>query len=399
MTVLAHRLQAVLRVHPGEGRTLAWAVAVAFLADAAIMIAQSSIDALFLARYGVENLPTLYLIVGGAMFLTAAGVGALLARVGRERVFVIIPAAISVAALVGRAALEAEATWVYGALWILQSVAEFTCLLAIWGVAGLVSDTRQAKRFFPLIAAGGVVGLIVGGLVTGPLAAALGSENLLLVWAALMGAATAMAWRLVSKRPPAAEAPRARRRPSALLAAVRDVRAPGRVPLRADRLEERRRRQHVGGSRQHDPCPPPRPRPRVTHGRSDAARNHGRWRGRPDRTAIRRTPRALRSGPGRLRTCSRLDRPHPKCLPACPPRGSARRTSHDLRHTGGSAGSHPECRRRRARHTQGPPHRPRGRRASARGECPRRPRPSRSGRGPGFCGRGRRRGRGSASCP
>src|SRR5918992_1378263 len=188
------------------------------------MIAQSSIDALFLARYGVENLPTLYLIVGGAMFLTTAGVGALLARVGRERVFVIIPAAISVAALVGRAALETEATWVYGALWILQSVAEFTCLLAIWGVAGLVSDTRQAKRFFPLIAAGGVVGLIVGGLVTGPLAAALGSENLLLVWAALMGAATAVAWRLVSTRPPAAAAQR-RRRPPGLVAAGRDVRA------------------------------------------------------------------------------------------------------------------------------------------------------------------------------
>src|SRR5918993_1156653 len=164
MTVFARRLQAVLRVHPGEGRTLALAVAVAFLADAAIMIAQSSIDALFFARYGVENLPKLYLIVGVAMFLTTAGVGALLARVGRERVFVVIPAAISVAALFARAAVEAEATWVYGALWILQSVAEFTCLLAIWGLAGLVSDTRQAKRFFPLIAAGGVVGLVAVGV-------------------------------------------------------------------------------------------------------------------------------------------------------------------------------------------------------------------------------------------
>jgi HEAT repeat protein len=221
--VLARRLQAVLRVHPGEGRTLALTVATAFLADAAIMIAQSSIDALFFARYGVENLPKLYLVVGVAMFVTTAGVGALLARVGRERVFVVIPAAISVAALVGRAALEADATWVYGALWILQSVAEFSCLLAIWGLAGLVSDTRQAKRFFPLIAAGGVVGLIVGGLITGPLAAALGSENLLLVWAGLMGAAAAVAWRLVSTRPPTAEAPRTRRRRPGVLAAVSDV--------------------------------------------------------------------------------------------------------------------------------------------------------------------------------
>jgi HEAT repeat protein len=225
MTVLRRRLQAVLRVHPGEGGTLALAVTVAFLADAAIMIAQSSIDALFFARYGVENLPKLYLIVGVAMFLTTAGVGVLLARVGRERVFILIPASISVAALVGRVALEAKVTWVYGALWILQSVAEFTCLLAIWGLAGLVSDIRQAKRFFPLIAAGGVVGLIVGGLITGPLATAFGSENLLLVWAALMGAATGVAWRLVSRRPPTAEAPHPRRRPPGVLAAVRDVRA------------------------------------------------------------------------------------------------------------------------------------------------------------------------------
>src|SRR5215204_5491496 len=97
--------------------------------------------------------------------------------------------------------------------------------LPIWGLAGLVSDTRQAKRFFPLIAAGGVVGLVGGGLVTGPLAAALGSENLLLVWAVLMGAAAAVAWRLTSVRPSTAEVPRARRRPPALLAAVRDVRA------------------------------------------------------------------------------------------------------------------------------------------------------------------------------
>src|SRR5215216_7767173 len=104
MTVLGRRLQAVLRVHPGEGSTLTLAVAVAFLADAAIMIAQSSIDALFFARYGVENLPKLYLIVGVAMFLTTAGVAALLARLGRARAFLVIPAAISVTALVGRAA-------------------------------------------------------------------------------------------------------------------------------------------------------------------------------------------------------------------------------------------------------------------------------------------------------
>ncbi|MGZ8740612.1 MAG: hypothetical protein ACXWZ8_08460 [Gaiellaceae bacterium] len=221
---MARRLQTVLRLQPGEGGTLGLAVAVAFLVDAAIMVAQSSIDALFFARYGAEKLPAMYVLVGVAMFLTTIGVAALLAHLGRRRAFVAIPAAICALALAGRVALEAETAWVYGALWIAQSVAEFTALLAIWGLAGLVADTRQAKRFFPLIAAGGVVGLILGGLVTGPLAGALGSENLLLVWSALMAAATGVAWRLVSNLG-TQEAPRPRRRTPGLMAAARDVRA------------------------------------------------------------------------------------------------------------------------------------------------------------------------------
>jgi HEAT repeat protein len=192
------------------------------------MIAQSSIDALFFARYGVDRLPTMYLLVSVAMFLTTVGVGVLLARVGRSRAFLVILAIISVTALAGRAALETEAAWIYSALWLVQSVAEFTGLLAVWGLAGLVADTRQAKRFFPLIAAGGVVGLVMGGAATGSLAAAFGSENLLLVWAGLMAGATVVAWRLVATRAAAPEPKERRRGPRGLAGALADVR---RSPL------------------------------------------------------------------------------------------------------------------------------------------------------------------------
>jgi len=53
----------------------------------------------------------------------------------------------------------------------------------LWGTAGLVTDTRRAKRLFPLFGAGGILGAVVGGLVTRPLASAIGAENLLVVWA------------------------------------------------------------------------------------------------------------------------------------------------------------------------------------------------------------------------
>ena len=57
------------------------------------------------------------------------------------------------------------------------------------GDRGLVTDTRRAKRLFPLFAAGGILGSVVGGL-DGLLARWIGTENLLFVWAAaLLGTA------------------------------------------------------------------------------------------------------------------------------------------------------------------------------------------------------------------
>jgi AAA family ATP:ADP antiporter len=178
------------------------------------MIAQSAIDALFFARYGVGKLPLMYALVGVAMFATTLGLATLLARVGRARAFLLIPAIIIVAALGSRAALEAGASWMYAALWLVRNVAQFTLILAVWGLAGLVADTRQAKRFFPVIAAGGVMGLVVGGVVTAPLAATLGSANLLLIWAALIAGTTGLAWRLVRTEGISLAAPRPRARGS-----------------------------------------------------------------------------------------------------------------------------------------------------------------------------------------
>jgi HEAT repeat protein len=226
VTALRKRLTGLLGLHPGEGATVGLAMAVSFLASAGIMIAQSAIDALFFARYGVDRLPVLYVLVGIAMFATTFAVGALFARLGRGRAFLLVLAAIAGLALVGRLAIETGAGWVYAALWLGYSVAEFVQLLAVWGLAGLIADTRQAKRFFPVIGAGGVCGLILGGVGTAPLANALGSENLLVVWAVLAAGAAASGWLLVHKRVPAALAAprhRGRRRGGGLASAFRDV--------------------------------------------------------------------------------------------------------------------------------------------------------------------------------
>jgi ATP:ADP antiporter, AAA family len=210
--VVSERALTTLRLHRGEGGTVAILVAIAFLADAGVMVAQSAIDALFLARYGVGKLPLMYALVGVAMFATTLGLATLLARAGRARAFLLILAVVLAAALGSRAALEFGASWIYAALWLVRNIAQSTLVLAVWGLAGLVADTRQAKRYFPLIAAGGVMGLVVGGVATAPLAATLGSANLLFVWAALVAGAAGLAWRLVRKEDISLAPPRARPR-------------------------------------------------------------------------------------------------------------------------------------------------------------------------------------------
>jgi ATP/ADP translocase len=75
-----------------------------------------------------------------------------------------------------------------------------------WGLAGLVCDTRQAKRLFPLFGAANVLAAVAGGLGSAPLAAALHAENLLLVWALLLlvalGLGALLARRIPAEAPP-----------------------------------------------------------------------------------------------------------------------------------------------------------------------------------------------------
>jgi HEAT repeat protein len=169
-----------------------------FVVSAGLMIGQSGIEALFFARYGVAKLPVMYLILGATMFLTTIGFGVLLARLGRGRACLVVPVAIAVLAGAGRVGLAAEVAWITQALWLLQGAGYFLLGLAVWGLAGIVTDTRQAKRFFPLIGAGGVLGYVLGGLVTKPLAATMGTPNLLVVWIGTLLAATVLGAVLLS---------------------------------------------------------------------------------------------------------------------------------------------------------------------------------------------------------
>jgi HEAT repeat protein len=206
----------VLRVQPGEGRITALMVGLAFVSTASLSIGESGISALFFEHVGADSLPYVYLLQGGTTFVVMLGLTGTLARIGHRRAYLAAPLSLAAVLAAERAALASDAVWIYTALWITVAIATLVVGIAVWGIAGMVVDTRQAKRLFPIFAAGGILGSVIGGLVTKPVAAALGAANLPVVWTGGLIVAFLVSRSILG--PPPAGTPRRRieRRRSAL---------------------------------------------------------------------------------------------------------------------------------------------------------------------------------------
>jgi HEAT repeat protein len=183
---LIARLATFLQIRPGEGRLAALVAGLFALLEAGKGFGSNAADALFFRRFGVENLPYMFMFLGAASFLVALTYTAALGRFQKGRLFaalfVILPAAL----LIERAAVLLEQPALYPVVWITVNMIGSVLGLVTWNIAGEVCDARQAKRLFSLFVSAGILGGVVGNLITGPFAQALGTENLMVLYAALL---------------------------------------------------------------------------------------------------------------------------------------------------------------------------------------------------------------------
>jgi HEAT repeat protein len=213
MTLVAR----AFRVRSGEGRLSALLVGLMFVSSASAAIGESGIDAVFFDHLGTRSLPLMYLLQAGTTFAVMLALAGVFAKLGRRRTYLAAPVALSAAIVIERLILATGAGWIYPVLWTTVPLGLLVQGIYVWGVAGAVTETRQAKRLFPLFAAGGILGSVAGGLLTRAIAQALGAPNLSLVWAGGLLIASALV-RVVLGPAPRARARRrvARRGPSAL---------------------------------------------------------------------------------------------------------------------------------------------------------------------------------------
>ncbi|HEV8229156.1 MAG TPA: HEAT repeat domain-containing protein, partial [Candidatus Limnocylindria bacterium] len=197
---MTKRLRDLFRVRAGEGRTVSLVLAVTFLVSAGGSVGGNAIEALFYARQGVSALPVLYMALGVTTFVVSLAITAVLGRVPRARVYLVLPLVLAASLAAQRALIALDIPWTYALFWLLMNVEGSLQGMLAWGIAAIVCDTRQAKRLFPLFAAGGIFGGVVGGFATRPLAGLLGAENLLAVWSGALVLAFAVARSLLAHR-------------------------------------------------------------------------------------------------------------------------------------------------------------------------------------------------------
>ncbi len=180
-------VERLLKIQPDETRLVAPMVALSFVGMAGLAVGQSGANALFFDRVGTDALPLMYLVQGATAFAFMLALATILGRVERRRAYLAIPAGLASVVLAERLVLLTDARWIFPVLWLTVALAILLQNVFVWGTAGGVTDTRRAKRLFPLFAAGEILGSVVGGLLTDPLVRAIGTENLLLIWALALG--------------------------------------------------------------------------------------------------------------------------------------------------------------------------------------------------------------------
>ena len=181
--MLSARLASFFQIYPGEQRLVALLVAMMLLPAAGGAIGSPGVEALFLARFGVQFLPYMYIALGVITLVSTLIITALLEHISKKRLYLRLPLALILFLLLARVLVGLDLYWFYPVLWLGMSLMWTLQGLLTWGLASTICTTRQAKRLFPLFGAGGILGMALGGLITQPLVRWLGTENLLLVWA------------------------------------------------------------------------------------------------------------------------------------------------------------------------------------------------------------------------
>ena len=183
------RIASLLKIREGEGRLVALVSLLFACVQAGQGLGENAASALFLLRFGVSYLPYLFIAAGALTFIVTMAYSAGLGEAQKGRFFTRLMLGSALLLIIERLAILLSFPFLYPLVWLTVSALSGVLGTMIWNAAGEVCDARQAKRLFPLFTSAGILGSVAGNAVTGLSAEVLGTENLLVLYAILLGGA------------------------------------------------------------------------------------------------------------------------------------------------------------------------------------------------------------------
>src|SRR6267378_8010110 len=136
-------------------------------------------DALFVKRYGVQNVPWMYIITPIAMLAVSALIFFFIDRMRRRTMLLVYVAAVTLASVGIQYAITSNAIGniVQPISYVFAHGVKETIYILFWVYAGNLYDAEQSKRLFPFFAGSVLVGKILGGAIGAGIAPIVHAEN------------------------------------------------------------------------------------------------------------------------------------------------------------------------------------------------------------------------------
>lgn len=174
----------LLKVYEEEISLLIWTTVLLFIVRSSGIILNNYAETAFLKRYGVEFMPVVNMANAVVTFFVTGFLTGLLNRVSGAKLlaYVFLFSGLIVTGI--RLMIPLGFDMLYPVLFMLKSQFELLQAMLFWNMCNDLFNTRQSKRLFPLLTAGGVIGLILGSFGTPYFARLFNLDNLLYLYLA-----------------------------------------------------------------------------------------------------------------------------------------------------------------------------------------------------------------------
>jgi hypothetical protein len=181
---MSSKILRLLKVYDEEISLLLWTIALLFIIRSAGVILNNYAETTFLKRYGVEYLPVVNMLNAVATSFIIGALTVFMGKISGARLlsYVFVFSGISITLI--RQLIPLGIDVLYPILFMLKSQLELLHTLLFWNMCNDLFNTRQSKRLFPLLTAGGLIGLILGSVGTPYFAKTFKLDNLLYIYLA-----------------------------------------------------------------------------------------------------------------------------------------------------------------------------------------------------------------------